>query len=265
MTKLNDFISRYRRQLAATIGGTMVLGVLAHAVAQPAQQPLYQSANSPIQITQPLPSASQFGPVMAASTTDETLSQARAIVSNLDLGTAADQLESHKSKLVKSAIDLEYEAALAKTETNYQVDRDRVEADYDSARTSVDARYHAALNRVENVYKATLEKVEKDYAAERAGAPSEPAREVVDRAYNDHRDAASKVYNEARFAADKTFNVERQDVDLAYNQAKEAADLAYNNAHQSVQDAYGSVVYQDLTAEFSEETGRVVVSFNSGR
>jgi membrane-bound inhibitor of C-type lysozyme len=252
MTALNDFVSRYRRQLTVTIGGAVVLGVIAHAVAQPTRQPLYQSVESPLQITQVLPSAAQFGPLIAAASTDETISQARAIVSNIDLGTAADEVESHKSHLQKQAIDIEYEAALAKVETTYEADRERVETDYGNARSDVDAHYDTALVRVENAFNAALEKAEKDYAAEREAAASEPARRVADKAYNDRRDAAGVVYNAGHDAAGKTFNEEREDADLAYNQARQAVDFAYNNAHQSVQDAFGSVVYQDLAFELPE-------------
>jgi hypothetical protein len=268
MTGLNHFISRYRRQLAATIGGTMVLGVIAHAVAQPTRQPLYQSVKAPLQIRQVLPSAGQLGPLLAASSTDETLSQARSIVSNIDLGTATDEIGVHKARLEKRAIDLEYEAALAKVETNYDAGRARVETDYGNARSDVDARYDAALLRVENAFNAALEKAEKDYATEREAANSEPARRVADKAYNDRRDAAGVVYNAGRDAAGKKFNEEREDADLAYNRARQAVDLAYNNAHQSVQDAYGSVVYQDLAFELpggaNEDSSKTFASFRQG-
>jgi hypothetical protein len=253
MTALNHFMSRYHRQLTATIGGIMVLGVIAHALAQPTRQPLFQSVESPLQITQVLPNAAQFVPLMAASSTDETISQARAMVSKIDLGTAANEIESHKSHLEKRAIDLEYEAALAKLEANYETGRERVETDYRNARADVDARYDAALVRVENAFNAALEKAEKDYVAERETAASEPARRVADKAYNDRRDAAGVVYNAGRDAAGKKFNEEREDADLAYNRARQAVDLAYNNAYQSVQDAYGGAVYQDLADEFPEE------------
>lgn len=252
MTRLNDFVSRYRRQLGATVGGALVLGVLAHAVAQPVHQPFFRSVESTANIGQNI-SAAQAGPILVARSSDDTLAEAKKTVSNIDLDLEESDVVSRKADLHKSAIDLEYEAALTKESSQYDDDLAKVEQDYHVSLSAVEADYASALESIETSYKATLEKAEAKYLEAAAQTMSEPARKVMDKAYNDGRDAAAKIYMSMRDAAGTRYNEDRDAANLAYNQALEAANFAHNNAYSSIQEAYGSVVYQDLQAQTADD------------
>jgi hypothetical protein len=108
---LDEFFSRYGRRLAAaSIGGSMVLGVIAGAISPAnAADRTEMAALRADMDDMGLPRGAQFGVgVMAAPTADDTIFRAKdAIAAKGDIDAMADELETRKGKLENAARELD--------------------------------------------------------------------------------------------------------------------------------------------------------------